>query len=199
MDLRIINYNPSFENQWLRCFRDSYYESSYFDSLVPFKPRYEGYSIELIALLDTDLVGFLDIEVVSVEEQFCSNADLKCAQISLIGVRPDKRRMKIGSKLIALALQRIKNETEVDVLEIIFREDNIVSKWLISLGFEKCSSYYELSFTNDFLSKYDITLPFGLVLGSMNVFADKEAYEQLVIEHAPEYTYPISVFIKTLI
>ncbi len=197
MDLQILKYESKYEDRWLECLKNSFYDSLYYDSLMKIKPRYENYSIELVAFFHDELVGLLDIEIVSPDEQICRSHDIDCSQIALVAILPDKRRMKIGTKLLETAFQILKNETTVKKIEILFRENNITSSWLASLDFEKCDHYYEVYLTSDFFMKYEINLPFGLIAGRLNAFAEQEAYEILSKELAPEQTYPISVFQKT--
>ncbi|MHA1444674.1 MAG: hypothetical protein ACTSR4_07995, partial [Candidatus Hodarchaeales archaeon] len=80
----------------------------------------------------------------------------------------------------------------------LFREDEGTSSWLVSLGFEKCDHYYEVFLTNDFFVKYGIKLPFGLIAGRFNAFVEQEEYEIISKQHAPEQTYPISVYQRRL-
>ena len=198
MDLQILKYESKYEDRWLECLKNSFYDSIYYDSLLKIKPRYESLSIDLVAFLHDELVGLLDIEIVSPDEQICCPQNIICSQIALVAILPDKRRMKIGTKLLETAIQILKNETPVKKIEILFREDNIISSWLSTLDFEKCAHYFEVSLTSDFLKKYEIILPFGLIADRFNAFAEQEAYDIISNEHAPELTYPISVFQRTI-
>lgn len=198
LDLQILKYKTKYEDQWLECLKNSFYDSFYYDSLVKTKPRYENYSIELVAFSNDELVGLLDIELVSSDEQICGSQNTDCGQIAFVAIIPHKRRMRIGSRLLETAIQTLKSETTIKKIEILFREDNVTSSWLASLNFEKCAHYYEISLTSDFFTKYDINLPFGLIAGRLNAFAEQEAYEIISKEHAPEQTYPISVYQRNL-
>ena len=198
MDLQIETYESEFEERWLECLKNSFYKSEYFDSLVRIKPRYENYSIELVAFLDDELVGLLDIETVPPDEQICRSKKDFCGQIALIAVVPSKRRNKIGTKLVESAIQILKEETTIKELEILFREDAVTNLWLASLNFEKCAHYYEVSLAGDFFTKYDIDLPFGLIPSRLDAFVEEESFNIIKKNHAPEQTYPISVFQKSL-
>ncbi len=198
MALQILKYETKYEDQWLECLRNSFFDSLYYDSILKIKPRYENFSIELVAFIHHELVGLLDIEITSPDEHICCSQDIKCGQIVLVAISPHKRRMKIGTKLIETAIQILNEETTIEGIEMLFREDNITSSWLESLDFEKCAHYYEISLSGDFFSKYDIELPFGIIAGKLNAFADQEAFEIILKEHSPEQTYPISVFQRIL-
>lgn len=193
-----MKYESKYEDQWLECLRNSFFDSLYHDSVLKIKPRYENHSIELVAFMNDELVGLLDIEIVSPDEHICYSQDISCGQISLVAILPDKRRMKVGTKLLETAINILNKETTIKGIEILFREDNVTSSWLETLDFKKCAHYYEISLTNDFFVKYDVKLPFGLIAGRFNAFADQEAYEIISKEHAPEQTYPISVFQRSL-
>jgi ribosomal protein S18 acetylase RimI-like enzyme len=166
--------------------------------MVKIKPRYENHSVELVAFINDELVGLLDIEIVPPDEQICRSNDEFCAQIAFVAVIPDKRRLKIGTKLLEFATEILEKETKIKEIEILFREDGVVSTWLTSLNFEKCAQYYEVSLASDFFDNYAITLPFGLIPNRLDAFLEKEAFDIFTREHSPENTYPISVFQKGL-
>ncbi|MHA1513195.1 MAG: GNAT family N-acetyltransferase [Candidatus Hodarchaeales archaeon] len=198
MTLQILKYESKYEDQWLECLRISFFDSLYHDSVLKIKPRYENHSIELVAFMNDELVGLLDIEIVPPDEHICYSQDISCGQISLVAILRDKRRMKIGTKLLETAINILNTETTIKGIEILFRDDNVTSSWLETLEFKKCAHYYEISLTNDFFVKYGVKLPFGLIASRFNAFADQEAYEIISKEHAPEQTYPISVFQRSL-
>jgi ribosomal protein S18 acetylase RimI-like enzyme len=193
-----VRYKTEFEEKWLECLKNSFFDSLYFDSLVKFKPRYENHSVELVAFLDDEFVGLLDIEIVPPDEQICLSREEFCGQIALVAVIPDKRRLKIGTKLLEFAIEILGNETKINEIEILFREDGVISSWLTSLNFQKCAKYYEVSLVSDFFAKYDVKLPFGLIPNRLDAFLEKKSFDLITKEHAPEQTYPISVFQKGL-
>jgi ribosomal protein S18 acetylase RimI-like enzyme len=198
LDLQILKYESKYEDSWLECLKNSFFDSLYYDSLVKVKPRYENDSIELVAFINNELIGLLDVEIVSPDEYICCSDDIDCCQIVFVTILPNYRRMKIGTKLLETAIQILKNKTALKKIEILFREDMITSSWLESLNFEKCDHYYEISLTNDFFTKYGIDLPFGLIVGKFGAFVGQEGFELLSKEHAPEQTYPISVYQRDL-
>ena len=193
-----MRYKIEFEDKWLECLKNSFYESLYFDSLLKIRPRYENHSVELIAFISNELVGLLDIEIVPPDEQICRSGEDFCGQIALVAVIPDKRRLKIGTKLLESAIKILEKETRIKKIEILFREDGVTNSWLTSLNFEKCAQYYEVSLVSDFFAKYEIKLPFGLIPNRFDAFLEKESFDIITKEHAPEQTYPISVFQKGL-
>jgi ribosomal protein S18 acetylase RimI-like enzyme len=193
-----VKYKIDFEDKWLECLKNSFYDSLYFDSLVKIKPRYENHSVELVAFISDELVGLLDIEIVPPDEQICRSREDFCGQIALVAVIPDKRRLKIGTKLLESAIEILGKETRIKEIEILFREDGVTSSWLTSLNFDKCAKYYEVSLVSDFFAKYEIKLPFGLIPNRFDAFLEKESFDSITKEHSPEQTYPISVFQKGL-
>jgi ribosomal protein S18 acetylase RimI-like enzyme len=193
-----VKYKIDFEDKWLECLKNSFYDSLYFDSLVKIKPRYENHSVELVAFISDELVGLLDIEIVPPDEQICRSREDFCGQIALVAVIPDKRRLKIGTKLLDSAIEILGKETRIKEIEILFREDGVTSSWLTFLNFEKCAQYYEVSLASDFFAKYGIKLPFGLIPNRFDAFLEKESFDIITKEHSPEQTYPISVFQKGL-
>ena len=198
MDLLILNYNLEYEKNWLECLKEAFYSSPYYDTLLQVKPRYENPSIELIALDQTELIGFLDIEIVPQEEQFCFNDEenVECGQLSLIGVHPDYRRRGAATKLLKTAIKRLCNEYQINRLEIFFREDPMILSWVESVGFQECANFYEITLTDDFFEKYDIELPFGINPSLLIGFVDQDGYRMLSNRHPPEKTYPILIYKK---
>ena len=201
MNIEISKYSPEYENKWLECLKESFYSSPYYDTLMKVKPGYENPSIELVAFDSTNLVGFLDIEIVPEDDQFCSldEEDITCGQISLIGVHPDYHRHGIATQLFKTAIGKDFHDNRIDRLETFFRKDIAILEWVESVGFTRCAQFFEITLTDDFFFKYDIELPFGINPSLLHGFVDQKGYEMLSNRHPPEKTFPILIYKKDLL
>jgi ribosomal protein S18 acetylase RimI-like enzyme len=196
----ISKYVPDHENKWLQCLKEAFYFSPYYDTLMKVKPGYENPSIELVAFDSSNLVGFLDIEVIPEEDQFCRTPEenITCGQIALIGVHPDYHQRGIATRMFETAITNDFHDHKIDRLEVFFRKDDTILKWVESVGFIQCAKYYEITLTDDFFFKYDIELPFGINPSLLHGFVDQNGYEMLSNRHPPERTFPILIYTKDL-
>ncbi len=198
MDYVIKEYLPEYEEQWLTCLKEAFYTSSYVDTIIKLKPRYENPLLELMMLKGNKVVAFLDIDVVPPSEQLCGENVENSAQISIIGVHPKYRRQKLATRLFEYAFSYIEKNTSISRLEISFREDEGMLNWLQALKFSRCAKYYEVSFSQDFFIKYRIDLPFGISPSILTGFVDQSGFRLLSVDHPPEKTYPFIVMEKIL-
>ena len=196
MKILISEYSPEYENKWLQCLKEAFYFSPYYDTLMKVKPGYENPAIEIIAFDSSKLVGFLDIEIVPKEDQFCSSdeKDLRCGQISLIGVHPNYRRCGIASEMFETAISDYLTDFKIDRLEIFFRKDIPILNWVEFVGFTQCANFFEITLTDDFFYKYGIEIPFGINPSLLHAFVDQDGFEMLSNRHPPEKTFPIAGF-----
>ncbi|PWI48029.1 hypothetical protein CEE45_09010 [Candidatus Heimdallarchaeota archaeon B3_Heim] len=198
MDLKIKDYAPNYEKQWLECLKETFYASSYYDMILKVKPRYEQPIVEHIILHGGKIVAFLDIELIPPSEQLCSKDEEYCGQISLIGVHPKYRRQKIATKLLEKAITIIRKDNQINRLEVSFREDNEITPWFHSMNFIPCEKYYEVSFSQDFFIKYGIELPYGLNPSLLTGFVDQKGFRILSTDHPPEKTFPYLIMEKKI-
>ena len=61
--MQIRNYTKQDEKEWLKCRLLSFFDCSYFDNVVRKKDEYDSNSINLLAIEDDEIIGFIDIEV----------------------------------------------------------------------------------------------------------------------------------------
>jgi ribosomal protein S18 acetylase RimI-like enzyme len=198
LNFQIENYTSEYEEEWLFCLKETFYTSSYYDTILKFKPRYENPIVELITLHGKKIVAFLDIELIPPSEQLCGKDEDYCGQITLIGVHPKFRRRKLATNLLEFAVSSIKSKSKVNRIEVSFRKDDGIYRWFHSLNFLHCDTYYEVNFSQDFFIKYGIELPFGINPSSFTGFVDKEGFKYLTTDHPPEKTYPYVIMEKIL-
>ena len=201
MEISILNYTSEYESLWVECLKEAFYASLYSDTMIKVKPRYENPVLELVAFDQTNLIGFLDVEIVPKTEQYCNDEgedEVICGQISLIGVHPDYRRNGIARNLLKTAIKQLINDFKVERLEIVFRKDSSITGWIESVSFQECAHFYEITLTDDFFEKYGIELPFGINPSLFTGFVDEEGYRLLSNQHGPEKKYQILIYKKNL-
>ena len=141
----IRGYGDADERGWLRCSVLSFLETAYFDSVFREKPRYEHRSIELVAELDSEIVGVIDVEC---EEEpgtvctVCADRDgpVLGGMIWHLAVHPDHQLRGIGAMLLHEARRRAET-WGIGCLEVWTRDDAGTLRWYEAQGFEWVKSY----------------------------------------------------------
>lgn len=192
--MKIREYRPSDEENWIKCHLFSYYNSIYFDELVKVKPRYETPSVELVGILNDEIVGILDIEIEQELGQFCFNENERSGKISVIGVLSQHRKRGIAKKLVEKALELIQESYNIHRLEIWVRDDPGIVTWLQKIHFQEIYRFFEVILTTDFFDKYQIDLPFGLMPEFLIGNLESEGFSKLTQKHPPERTFPIIIY-----
>ncbi|MFX0172033.1 MAG: GNAT family N-acetyltransferase [Candidatus Hodarchaeota archaeon] len=191
MKLKIRQYDLSDEEKWVKCHFLSYYDSIYLDELVNFKPRYEGLVIQLVAIVDEEIVGILDIEIEQEAGQFGIDETSRCGMISVIGVVSQFRRRGIGTALLFKAQDILVRKYTVHRFEIWIREDLSTLAWLEKNDFQKIHHYYQIKLSKDFFEKYKIIIPFEVSPVTLIGDVEDESFKQLSQEHSPESSFKI--------
>nr|GGG79293.1 hypothetical protein GCM10011398_25760 [Virgibacillus oceani] len=73
--MEIRRYNAEDELGWVRCRILSFLDTAYYDNVFKEKEKYENSSIELVAVIDHQIVGLLDIEYETNEGTVCSRGE----------------------------------------------------------------------------------------------------------------------------
>ncbi|MBS4191953.1 GNAT family N-acetyltransferase [Bacillus sp. FJAT-49705] len=141
MDIR--RYKEEDELGWVRCRILSFLDTAYFDNVLKEKEKYENPSIELVAVIDNQIVGLIDIEYEIEEGTVCSRGKGNGGMIWHIAVHPDFRRRGIGKKLL-LEAENISKDIGLNRLEAWTRDDDWVIKWYEANHFEKVESYLQV-------------------------------------------------------
>lgn len=143
MNWSIRPYQPADEAQWLRCRVLAFLETAYFDDVQREKKRYANPSIELVAALDQQIIGLIDIECETVPGSVCSphpTATGKAGMIWNIAVHPDYQRQGIGSALLEATVELAK-QSHIQRFEAWTRDDAPTLRWYEAQGFQKMDSY----------------------------------------------------------
>ena len=139
----IRNYTQNDEQGWLRCRVLSFLNTAYYDNVLKEKEVYENPSIELVAIMDNQVVGLIDIEYETEPKSVCTSKDSLGGMIWHIAVHPDYQRKGIGEKLLEAAIEEAKNYN-LTYLEAWTRDDVWVQTWYEKMNFEQTTSYYHL-------------------------------------------------------
>ncbi len=141
--MEIREYRPEDERGWVICRTFSFLDTAYYDNVLKEKDIYENPSIELVAVIDNQIVGLLDIEYEENEGTVCSRGKGLGGMIWHIAVHPDFRRRGIGNKLL-LEAEKLSIEKGLNRLEAWTRDDKWVNNWYETNGFEKVDSYLQV-------------------------------------------------------
>lgn len=127
----VRDYTSADEAGWLRCRVLAFLDTCYFDAVERAKPVEDDAdsSIELVAVVDSTVVGLLDISVRGT-----------LATIESVAVDPDLRRSGIATALLTTGLQRL-GPTAADSLDAWTREDAEALAWYGRHGFRQTEAY----------------------------------------------------------
>ena len=147
-NLIIREYNPSDEKKWLQCRLISFHDSAYYDDVYTEKPVFDNLSLELVAELNGEIIGILDLEKDSEDDSICYCKSGVGAMIWTIAILPNYRRYGIASKLVLKAMDWSKSNG-VNFIEAWTRDDKWVLDWYKSLDFNRFHSYWHIYFKGD--------------------------------------------------
>lgn len=76
--------------------------------LLKEKPKHDGKSVELVAIIEDRIVGFLDIEMENPEHRVCYKKTEGNGMLWDVGVLKEFRRRGVGSRLLKEGIRRAK-------------------------------------------------------------------------------------------
>ncbi len=176
--MHIKNYTKEDEKEWLKCRLLSFFDCSYYDNVVRKKDEYDSNSINLVAIEDDIIIGFIDIEIEKMIKEVCYlNGELG-GVIWDLGVLPEYRNQKIATLLLEEAIKLAK-EKGVSRFEAWTQDDVASNKWYINNGFKYIEGYLNV-FAEDksLLDKEKMGKIFGV--RSINFEAPLERKDELV-------------------
>jgi GNAT superfamily N-acetyltransferase len=138
--MEIRAYRETDELGWVRCRTLAFLETAYFDNVLREKEKYNNPSIELVAEIEGQIVGLIDIEYEVKEGTVCSKGTGLGGMIWHIAVHPDFHRQGIGSQLFNVA-EKIAKDKGLNRLEAWTRDDDWVRRWYAKNGFIERESY----------------------------------------------------------
>ncbi len=126
--LTVRRYTARDEAGWLRCRVLGFLDSNYYDDVKNVKTALLPGSIELVAELDGEIVGILDVEI-----------DGHAATIDTVAVHPSAQRRGVAKALFAEALSLL--PASVAAVDAWTREDAAANAWYTSAGFRENYRY----------------------------------------------------------
>ncbi|MFC5466012.1 GNAT family N-acetyltransferase [Lederbergia graminis] len=141
----IRDYKDTDEIGWVRCRTLSFLNTAYYDNVLNRKESYENPAIELVAELEGQIVGLMDVEYEVEEKTVCSRGEGLGGMIWHIAVHPDYYRQGIGEQLLQEAEKRAIN-LGLNRFEAWTRDDAWVQSWYEKMSFNKVDSYYHIYF-----------------------------------------------------
>ena len=147
-DLIIRTYNSSDEKKWLKCRLLSFHDSAYYDDVYTEKPTFNNLSLELVAEINGEIIGIIDLEKDNKDGSICYCKTGLGAMVWTIAVLPDYRRLGIASQLILKSVDWAKSK-DIDFIEAWTRDDKWVIDWYKSVGFSRFHSYWHIYFKGD--------------------------------------------------
>jgi GNAT superfamily N-acetyltransferase len=133
-------YEDADERGWLECRVLAFLDSAYYDAVEREKERYERPSVELVADVDGQIVGLIDVEYEEEPATVCEDRPGLGGMIWHIAVLRDFRRQGIASRLLAAAEDAVRPHG-IERFEAWTRDDPWVQAWYESQGFVQIRSY----------------------------------------------------------
>ncbi|MHA2461347.1 MAG: GNAT family N-acetyltransferase [Candidatus Thorarchaeota archaeon] len=144
----IREYSKHDEKGWVRCRVLAFLDSAYYDDVYREKEHYTSQSIELVAEIEGEVIGLLDIECENESHTICSSSsDIDASHLAgmiwHLAVHPDFRCRGIARKLLLQAIEESRR-LGLSRLEVWTRNTTQVEKWYQSQGFQRVESYYHI-------------------------------------------------------
>lgn len=144
----IRDYEANDEIGWVRCRTLALLQTAYYDNVLQKKEQYENSAIELIAEVDGQIIGLIDVEYEKEERTVCSRGKGLGGMIWHIAVHPDFYRLGIGEQLLLSAEKRAQG-IGLNRFEAWTRDDLWVQNWYQKMNFNLVDSYYHVYFEGD--------------------------------------------------
>lgn len=124
----IRHYRAWDATSWLRCRLLSFFHTNYYDDVVTVRPEYENQSVCLVAVIDDEVAGLIDIEIDGAE-----------STIEVVAVHPAHERRGIGRALLSAAIAQLPDA--VLTLDAWTREMEASNAWYRQNGFVENYQY----------------------------------------------------------
>ena len=141
----IRDYKVTDEIGWVRCRTLAFLQTAYFDNVLNKKEHYQNPAIELVAELNGQIVGLIDVEYEKEERTVCSRGEGLGGMIWHIAVHPDFSKQGIGQLLLSASEAKAK-EMNINRFEAWTRDDLWVQNWYEKMKFKMVDSYYHVYF-----------------------------------------------------
>jgi ribosomal protein S18 acetylase RimI-like enzyme len=139
LSVEIRSYTDADEQGWLRCRVLGFLDSAFYDDVRREKEHYEGPAVELVALVDGQVVGLLDLEL-EPAPGVLYDTRARGGVIWHVAVHPDYRRRGIATALLDRALELARRQG-LELVQAWTRDDEWVHAWYEACGFQRRYSY----------------------------------------------------------
>lgn len=143
----IRKYVKHDEKGWLRCRVLSFLDSAYYDNVIREKELYENPVIELVAEIDNQIVGLIDVEYEMKIGDVGYKQDKLTAVIWHLAVLPEFRNQRVATKLFDEAKTMLQKQN-IEIVQAWTRDDKFVIDWYLNRSFEKKESYFHVYSTD---------------------------------------------------
>jgi ribosomal protein S18 acetylase RimI-like enzyme len=144
----VRSYEPADEVGWVRCRALSFLDSAFYDDVEREKERYARPAIELVADLDGEIVGLLDLEHGFEPGEVLADRHGAGGMIWHLAVHPDHRRQGVATELLDEAVRRAEG-VGLERLEAWTRDDTHVQRWYETHGFALIDGYLHVYLERD--------------------------------------------------
>ena len=132
--MKIRNYEPKDELEWLKCRVLSFLDSSYYNDVLTSREVYSNDSICLVAEDNGKIVGLIDAEIEKEKGDLCVSGKEHGAVIWHLAILPEYRRQKIASILWNEVYKQL-TERGIKYCEAWTQEDEPANRWYLKQGF----------------------------------------------------------------
>jgi ribosomal protein S18 acetylase RimI-like enzyme len=133
-------YRDRDERGWVVCRVLSFLDSASHDDVRQAKEHYEHDAIELVAELDGEIVGMIDVECESEPGTACESRPGLGGMIWHLAVHPERQRRGIATALLREA-ENAARDRGLARFEAWTRDDEAARSWYESRGFEMVNGY----------------------------------------------------------
>jgi ribosomal protein S18 acetylase RimI-like enzyme len=176
-------YQPTDERSWLLCRLLSFFDTCYYDDVHTNRTTFDNPSIQLVADLNGEVVGLLDVEI-----------DGPAATIDSIAIHPDHQRTGIASRLLSAAIAEL--PSSVVSLDAWTREDPSALSWYRQQGFIEEYQYLHV-YKNSDGSNHEFTAPSPL-FAVMHAYCHADLEHETVLRSRFDRVYVCTQFLRTV-
>ena len=138
--VHIRSFSAADEQEWLECRLLAFYKTSYYDDILFAKPTYVNETIDLVAIIGKQLVGFIEIELDNHHRRACYLNGEKGGVIWNIAVHPKHQHKGIATKLLLTAVE-LARKKGIKRFEAWTQDDKAANMWYRRQAFERKTSY----------------------------------------------------------
>lgn len=132
--MEIRDYREEDQSSWIRCRVLSFLDTSFFDDVQNFREAYDNPVIQLVAVDNGVVVGFLDCEFEKNPGDVCYFEGDRGGAIWHLGVLPEYQGKGLASKMWKVAKERLSQEGILRV-EVWTQDDPGANSWYTRQGF----------------------------------------------------------------